>query len=643
VGRALLLDGIPVTVIGVAPPDFTGLDVGQPFDAMLPLNAERIVRGSASSLDEPMSFLKVVVVLRPGQSLHEATTTLRHIQREIPGHVDGDNAPFAALPAGTGVSELREPYGQPLITLLALVGIILLMASANVACLLLARGSSRQQELTVRLALGAARGRIVRQLLVEGAILSAAGGGAGLALAAWGSHVLAAQISADFGGMALEPVLDWRVLGFAGVAAAVATLVSAVLPAYRSTSRAGSISPALAPGDGGRTPRVARLSSAFVVAQIAMSLVLIVAAGLLVRTFERLSTAPLGFDPGRVLIVNVDNPHAQQAIPLATRLEQLVAAAASVPGVASAGSAFVTPVSGVAMIGHIAPPRDSPSGDGKVFLNVATPGWLAASGIPLISGRDFGPADTRRSQPVALVNEALARLQFPGQDALGRLVRLGKTEERIVIGVVADAVYGSPREGVVPVLLIPASQGHAEPPPWGVSLTIRSAGPPPLDLVKSVAAALSQHDATLTFSFQPLAEHVRASFGRERLIAAVSALFGGLALLLAVVGLYGVTAYAVAQRDLEISIRTALGARPVDVMRLVMGRTLVATTAGIGLGLIAAAGLSRFLQSLLFGVGPFDLATFATVPLVLVVIATAAAFVPARRALTSNLQALRRG
>jgi ABC-type antimicrobial peptide transport system permease subunit len=212
-----------------------------------------------------------------------------------------------------------------------------------------------------------------------------------------------------------------------------------------------------------------------------------------------------------------------------------------------------------------------------------------------------------------------------------------------VIGVIADAIYGSPREGVVPALLMPASQGGDDLPPWGVSLTIRTAGPPPLTVTRSVGAVLSAYDATLTFSFRPLTDHVDTVLARERLIAAVSALFGGLAMLLAAVGLYGVTANSVAQRELEISIRIALGARPMDVMRLVMGRTFAATAIGIVLGMLAAAGLSRYLGSLLFEVGPFDFATFATVPVLLVLTALAAALVPARRATTAPLHRLQRG
>ena len=651
IGRPLSLDGVPVTVIGVTPAAFRGLDVGQPFDVMLPLNVEPVVRGAASGLEEPFSFLRVMLHLRPGQSIDEATRILRHIQLELPAAV-GEGAaepPFTALPASTGASDLREPYGQPLLVLLALVGIILLMASANVASLLLARGLARRQELCVRLAIGAGRGRIVRQLLVEGAILSAAGAAPALLLAAWGGEALASRISSDFGAVALEPVLDWRVLAFAGLAAIVAILVSTVLPAWRATSLAGRMlgatSSAMTPGDDARTPREARLSAGFVAAQIALALVLIVAAGLLIRTFDRLSTVPLGFDPERVLTVNVDNPRAAERSADPTRLAQLVAAAAAVPGVSSAGGSFVTPVSPFGIIGHLASPGSAD--DREVPLNFITPGWREASGIRLIAGRDIAWTDTRDTQPVILVNEAFARVHFPGANAVGRLVRLGqaldKREQRIVVGVIGDAIYGSLRDGIVPVLLIPASQGGQELPPWGTTLTIRSAGPPPLALARSVGAALVAYDANLTFSFRPLAETVTAAIARERLIAALATLFGGLSALLAAIGLYGVTAYSVTQRALEISIRRALGARAVDVMRLVMRRTLNATAIGIAVGTLAAAGLSRYLESLLFGVGRFDVATFATVPVLLAATAFAAALAPACRAATAALHALQRG
>jgi predicted permease len=385
-----------------------------------------------------------------------------------------------------------------------------------------------------------------------------------------------------------------------------------------------------------------RITRGLVVTQMGLSLVLVVAAGLLVRTFDRLANLPLGFDSQRVLVANVDTSR----VPMdpAGRIlfyDRLAGAVAALPGVERAAASAWTPMSGGGGLFSVEVPGYPQTADRRVIANFITPGWFATYGTPLREGRDIDARDTATSSPVLVVNDAFARRFFAGRSAVGGTVGAA----RQIVGVVKDAVFRAQgmipgaaslalREAVPPMIYIPLAQSAGMRPPGStvVSLSIRSASGSPVTLARSVAAALAAVDGELTFTFRPLADYVNAALAQERMLAMLSGFFGGLALLLAALGLYGVTSYSVVRRQTEIGIRMALGAQRSQVIGLVLRHSLGMVAGGILLGLGAAAVVTRYLAGLLFGLTPLDPATFAAVSAMFASIATLAALIPARRA-----------
>jgi predicted permease len=648
IGERLVVDGTTVTIVGVTPPEFFGVDVGRAFEVALPLEVEPLIRGTRSTLQR--SRLLVMLRLKPGQSLEAGTAVIRSMQPAILG-VTPDRMPTVRPPdyrepfrlvsaaAGTslpvrGPSGLRQSYARPLVTILIVVLLVMVIACVNLANLLLARGAARQYELSVRLALGAPRARLVRQLLIEGVVLAVLGAIGGLLIANWGSQALVAQLSTPADRIALNLSFDWRTLAFTAAVATAAVAVFAAIPAVRAT-RAASIeglklharttSPHTS---GGR--RLATPSSGLVIVQVALSLALVVAAALFVRSFERLTHVPLGFDPDRVLVVNVDTQRARTDPADRIRLYQrILDAARGVPGVAHAGASMWTPVDGGMRLG------DSQS---RVSFNFVTPGWFAAYGTTVRLGRDFTAGDTAEASPVVVVNQAFVRALMPGRSPLGETIAYPRSRrgdvQRTIVGVVDDAVFDSQREGLQPIVYLPMTQA-IEYGPNGlteISVGVRPAVGSPMQLSRSVGAALTGVDPGLTFTFRVLTDHVDASVRQERIVAVLSGLFGGLALLIAAIGLYGVTTYTVNRRFTEIGIRMALGAQRADVVGLILGQSLTLTMIGIGLGLAAAAALTRYLRGMLFDLTPLDPGTFTGAAALFAVVATVAASIPAYRA-----------
>ena len=407
IGTPLVVERVPFTIVGVTPPGFFGVEVGRGFDVAMPLGAEPLIRGKRAVVDQPRSFqLFVMLRLKPGQSLEAATTAIRALQPQILGASRVPQfleEPFTLVPAAAGTdipASARPRYERPILTMLVIVSVILLIACANIANLALARATVRRGELSVRLALGAPRWRLARQLAAESLVLAGIGGFAGLLFAAWSSRVLVAQLSARGDRVVLDLPLDWRVLAFT----AAITIVTAVLFGTAPAFRAARVDPADAlkavGRTGGSSGDVLRASSALVIAQVALSLVLVFAAGLFVRTFQRLASVPLGFDSDRVLVVEVDT--ARAAIDPAQRTsfhDRLVAAVAAVPGVTHASGSMWTPVS--------AP--STPDAGRMVLSNVVTPGWFATYGTPIRGGRDVDGRDTASAPAVVVVNEAFVR------------------------------------------------------------------------------------------------------------------------------------------------------------------------------------------------------------------------------------------
>ena len=635
IGAPLVVDGATVTIVGVTPPDFRGLDVGSPFDVALPLAAEPVVRGSRSAL----RTLRLLVMLRlkPGQSVEAGTATLRGLQ--LGSAPAKGSEPFTLAPAATGASlpvrgpyGLRQSYARPLFTVLIVALLVLLIACVNIANLLLARGTARRYELGVRLALGASRGRLARQLLIESLVFALLGAIGGLVIARWTSRALVAQLSTPVQQITLDLSIDWRVMAFTAAVALATASVFGTVPAFRSTRiapldvlkrRARGDSPSAAGKRG-----LVTMSGSLGIVQIALSLALVICAALLVRSFARLSSVPLGFDSGRVLVVNVDTERVRtDAAGRMLLFDRIMDAVRGVPGVARAGGSTWTPVDGGTRMG------DSQL---RIAFNFVTPEWFAAYGTVLRAGRDFTEHDTAGSPPVAIVNEALVRAFMPGTPPVGETIPHPRSRPevmRTVVGVVGDAVFESQREGIEPMVYLPVAQSGGGPGGrTAISLGVRAAAGAPVQLAPLVGRALRGVDPDVSFGFVLLDDHVRASVRQERLVAILSGVFGALAVIIATLGLYGVTSYAVSQRVAEIGIRRALGAQRGHVLRLVFARTLTDTAVGIALGLAAAAAVTRALGGLLFGLTPLDSTTFAGVAVLFAVVATLAAVLPAHRA-----------
>jgi putative ABC transport system permease protein len=646
VGAALAVDGVKVTIVGVMAPEFSGVDVGRPVDVVLPI--EPLIHRMRSTLRR--SLLLVMLRLGPGQSAEAGTAIIRGLQPEILG-VTRENMssvrpahnqePFTLVPAATGTSlpvrgptGLRQDYGRALLTILGVALVVLLIACVNIANLLLARAAARAHEIGLRLALGAPRGRIARQLLLESLALAALAAIGGLAVGQWISQALVSQLSTPTERIIFDLSLDWRVLTFAATVGLATAAAFGVVPAFRAMQ----IAPIAVLKSHARTlrsheagsGRLVSLSSGLVVVQIALSLMLAVAAGLLVGSFAELSSVPLGFDPDRVLVVNVDMEHARrERVDRMHLSQQIVDAVASVPGVAHAGGSIWTPVDGGLRMG------DS---EHRVAFNFVTPGWFASYGTAIRAGRDFTRQDTAEAPPVAIVNEAFVRALVPDGSPLGKAIPYPRSRtnplERTIVGVVDDAVSESQREGIPKMVYLPIAQalGNSTGGPRDISVGVRPTAGPPLQLARSVGAAIQRLDPALSFSFHLQSAHVQASVRQERLVAMLSGLFGALALVMAALGLYGTTSYMVRRRVAEIGIRRALGAQRLDVLKLVLGHTLALSTVGIALGLGSAAVGTRVFRAMLFGLTPLDPVTFGGVAVLFAVVATLAALRPAWRA-----------
>ncbi len=653
-GRALTFDGVAFTIVGVLPPGFAGPEIGRRADVILPVSSEPLLRGHDSFLDDSgITFLTVTVRLKPGQSLDSGAAALRHVQGAIRDATLGEvgrfggaaakarylSSPFVLAPGARGYSgsrDLRGLYERPLMAVMAIVALLLLIACVNVANLLAVRAVLRRHELSLRVALGATRGRLVRQLLTESALLYCAGAALGMVLAFWFSHALVAQITAAGDPVFLDLALDLRVLAFTSALTLLTTAIFGTTPALRAS--------AAPPGDalkqsramsGGRT----NLPGALVVLQVSLSLVLVVASGLFVRTFMSLRARPLGFNPAPVLLVDVDAHHAtsdvRQRLALYERIREGVRA---IPDVSEAALSLTTPVG----TGQFTPPvaiDGVADTRGPVWGNLVSAGWFATYQTPLLAGRDFDAGDRAGTARVAIINETCARKFFPRGSPIGHTMVLysgtplamGPIE---IVGVSGDAVYSSLRAAAPPTYYLPIGQFDylTELGIRSINLSVRARTSESLMLSKPIAAVARAIDAETALTFRPLETQVGAAMSQERLLASLTGFFGVLALLLAGLGLYGVAAYAVAMRRTELGIRMALGASGPRVFGLVMRRTVVLVGGGIVLGAGASLWASRFVASLVYGLEPGDPGTLAGAAVLLAIVAAVAAAVPARRA-----------
>jgi putative ABC transport system permease protein len=627
-GVTLTTDDGPRTVIGVMPPGFTM--VGQKASFLIPYGQTveqlRGVRGRGSSY--------AIARLRDGVSFDQAHTEMRTIFADLEKEEPQRNARRTVM-----LFSLQEQMvGDLRPAVLALVGavaLVLLVACVNVANLLLARSAARERELGLRAAIGARRGRLVRQMLVESLVLAAAGGIAGLGVAALCHRGLLALVGDRIPIPRLDQVaLDAPVVAFTMITALSTGVLFGLVPAFLSTSHAAD---ALREGGrhgGGR--RLRRALGTLVVAEVALSLVLLAGAGLLMRSLVKLQSSDLGFRTEGVLTASVQLPGTRYDLPKAgTFFRESLSRIAALPGVEHAAGASCQPVP-FACIGtsfwrvDLPKPADGQTPSSQV--RPVTPGYFRTMGIPQVAGRDFSESDTVDSAPVAIVSQELVRQQFPGDDPLGRRLRVnvnhanGRDDvEWTIVGVVGNTK--SSLDGPVrQTIFIPRTQR----PGGAITFSVRTTQDPML-LATSVAGVVHAMEPEAPVQIRTLEDVVGRTIARPRAISALVGVFALVALVLAAVGVYGVMAYSVRQRTQEIGVRMALGASAGSVLRLVLGQAFRLVATGVVIGLVAAGLLTRLLKGLLFDVEPLDPWTFGVTALVLLAVATVASYLPARR------------
>jgi putative ABC transport system permease protein len=638
-GSTIFIEGAPVTIVGIAPESFKGIDAGQPFDVAIPFATDALIRGRRSVVNSPrMLLLTVLLRLKPRQSIAEATAALRSLQPAIVG----DKAPrlleepFVVVDASTGISDrsrLRQQYQFPLAILALVSGCVLLIVCLNTANLLLSRASARSFEFSVRMALGAAPWRLIRQSFVEAATLAAVGTLIGLLLALLATRGLVTQLPLPAGTVGMDLTMDWRQVAFLCSLTGLAVLILGTVPALY----ASRVAPADALRAGGRETggrRARLLSSGLVVAQVALSIVLLSAAGLFVRTMNRLADVPFGFDPTSIVVVAVNQSRSNApAEDRSIRDQRLIEAFAGLSGVEGVAASIWTPFdAGGGLLTDARGRRADISS--QVAFNFVTPGWFRTYDTPLLSGRDFNSGDGPTGARVAIINRALSRRLFADGEVLGGTIHAGPCSEPgcTVVGVVADAVYGrSLRDAAPPTVYMPLAQAATLTPPNApLRISVRTADPS--SLTRAVAERLRAIDPQQTFGITRLEEQLYASVAQERLLAVLSGFFGLVALLLSSVGLYGVTSYAVSRRRAEIGIRLAIGGQPQIVARRMLQSTAMQVIAGAVIGILAALWLSRFVAPLLYGLEPHDPTTLAGAVTILAAVAALAAWIPAARA-----------
>jgi predicted permease len=631
----LVVDNELVEIVGVTPPGFFGMVVGEGFDIAIPFCEPK------EGLRRDIFEVSVMGRLKPGGTIQRASAEMDALSPAVfeatipPGRDTRSTEIYkhfrlAAYPASTGVSSLRD-YDRSLFLLLGIAGLVLLIACTNLANLLLARASVRQREMAVRLALGASRGRLIRQLLTESLLLAATGAAIGIALAQYLSRLLVWSFSTEGAGVTLQMVTDWRVLLFAAGVAAFTCVVFGIAPAVRAT-RAAPISAMKAGGRGtsGGRERFS-LQRLLVVTQVSVTLVLLVGALLFVRSFRNLMT----FDPGmrESGITEAFLGFWQSNLPRerwADFQRELLEEMRSVPGVLNAATTTNTPLLGASWEHGVRIGTQ----EGNSKFTWVSPEYFETMGIPVITGRGFTQNDTASSPRVALVNETFIRRYLSGANPIGKTLRTSPEPDYPatvyeIVGVIPDTKYNDLRGQTPPMTFAPASQFPGQGPWTEVMMHSNLA---PAAVAEAAKRIIAEKHPDVVTQFADFQKEIRDGLVEERLMATLSGFFGLLAVLLAVVGLYGVISYIVAMRRNEIGIRMALGASRSDVVGIIVRQTLVLLALGVGVGLVLALAAVRSLGSLLFGLQPNDPLTFVGASALLVSIALIASFLPASRA-----------
>lgn len=644
-GKTVTFGSTVYTIVGIAPPEFSGTEVGRSPDLWIPLSMEKQVSPGWNGLDDKwFQSLYILGRLKPGVAVSKAEANVNLLARQIWHGFAGpvltrdqqnrlERAHIQLTPAGRGLPHLRHLFSLPLQILMVVVGLVLLIACANIANLLLARATTRGREIAVRMAVGAGRLRLIRQMLTESVLMAFIGGALGVLFAWWASDVLLAMVSTGHSPLRLEVTPDARVLVFTFLVCCLTAALFGAFPALRATRI--KLPPALKEARGGVAAAGRnRLAKTLIVLQVGLSLVLLIGAGLFLRTLVNLANVNTGFKKENVLLFRIDPPSVgykedARLVNLYQQIEQRVSAK---PGVRAASISFFSFNQG-AWNGDIVVQGRPPQGaDPLVTNNIVGPHYFGTMGIPLLSGRSISLQDTEESPKVAIINETMAKEYFPDGSPIGRRFGLGHDPKNgfdiEVVGVVADAKYVDLREKAQPATYFPYTQRVG----FYHDLEVRYSGDPAA-IIAEVRRAVGEVDHSLPVAYEnTLAEQVEQSVTTETLVAQLSGFFGFLAVFLACIGIYGLMSYTVTRRTSEIGVRMALGAVRSNVLWMVIRESL--TLVGIGLlaGLPLALGASRLVSRMLFGLSPADPLSMAGAAIVLLAFALLAGYLPARRA-----------
>jgi putative ABC transport system permease protein len=645
-GRKLMLNDKPVEVIGVTPASFFGVDVGQSFDVALPVCSQPFLE-TRNRLDSSTQWWLSVIGRRdPSWPVERVAARLGAVSPAIFAATLRPDYPLesvkdylamklTAAPSAAGVSMLRETYSDPLRFLLAISGLVLLITCANLASLMLARTSAREREMAVRLAIGAGRSRLIRQLLSESLLLSLAGAVAGAVLARTLSRGLVAFLNTANNPVSLDFKQDWRLFAFLLTVSLVTCVLFGLAPALRASRTAPSA--AMKTGGHGMTASRGRLGfrGALVVSQVALSLVLLFSALLFTESLRNLLTDDPGFQAKGVLIAGLDFVRLQIPVDRRGAFEgELLDRIRAIPGVDAAADTNIVPLSGNGWGNTVwIDGRDGTQRKDSNFSSVS-PQYFKTLAIPILAGRDFNQRETTESPRAAIVNKAFARLLGLGENPIGMRFRREATpgspeEVNEIVGLVQDTKYNRIRRPAAAIAYLDITQEKEADP--SMQVLVRSTLP--METVEAaIRRTMQEVSSGISFNFEGLQDQIRQSLLAERLLATLSGFFGALAVVLAMIGLYGVMSYTVAERSSEIGIRMALGARRADVLAMILRKAATLLVAGLALGAGLSLAAASAASALLFGLKPRDPVTLAIAAAVLAAVALGASYLPARRA-----------
>lgn len=656
VGKRISLDGNSFEVVGITPPGFTGISVGDTFDVAVPICVEPILNPRYNRLPVRHAWwLASIGRLKPGWTIARANAQMNAVtpailQETIPSHYDAEGVKkfleykLGVFSASTGFSQLRGDSETPLWLLLGISGLVLLIACANLANLMLARAGARERQITIRLALGATRGRMIRELLSESLLLSVAGAACGLFLAFAVSRMLVAFISTPESQIFLDLGMDWRVMAFTTALAVLTTVFFGLAPAVRATrAEPATLLQSGSRGTSGGRERFS-LRRILVVSQVALSIVLLVGALLFARSLRNLTTLNAGFQQNGILITSVDFKRLQMPEErFAEYKHEIAKRMQAMPGVESAAQAMLVPFGGSTWNDNVIN-EGSDNDAGVAWINYLGPGYFQTVGTPLLAGRDFNDRDTATSVKVAIVNQAFVRKILKGAEPLGKRFRIheapGKPRPLYeIVGVTGDNKFQDMHEEFLPFIYYPTTQ--QERPSPDDQILIRSSLPL-TSLMASVKQTMGDMNPGIDLEFKVFKTQIHNSLLQDELMATLSGFFGFLAALLAAIGLYGVISYMVVQRTREIGIRMAIGADRVAVVKMILREAGMLTVAGLVIGTGLALAAAQAAKSMLYGLKPRDPLTLVMAIATLSAVAALASFLPAYRASKLDpLEALR--